>query len=53
MLPRLIYFREASSTHLIQNDKLAYSSETKIIDAKNGDYGYDMFLICNRTIIKF
>jgi hypothetical protein len=38
---------------IVRNDKLAYSLETKKIGAKNGDYGYDVFLICSRTIIKF
>jgi hypothetical protein len=38
---------------IVQNDRLAYSFETKMIGAKYSDYGYDVFLICSRTIIKF
>jgi hypothetical protein len=26
---------------IVQNDRLAYSSETKMNGAKNGDYGHD------------
>jgi hypothetical protein len=33
---------------MVRNDKVAYSSKTKMIGAKNGDYGYDVFLICSR-----
>jgi hypothetical protein len=38
---------------IVQNDRLAYSFETKMIGATYGDYGYDVFLIYSRTIIKF
>jgi hypothetical protein len=38
---------------IVQIDRLAYSFETKMIGATYGDYGYDVFLICSRTIIKF
>ena len=36
-----------------QNDKLVFAFETQMIGAENGEYGYDVFLICNSTIIKF
>jgi hypothetical protein len=38
---------------IVQNDRFVYSFETKMIGAKYGDYGYDVFFICSRTIIKF
>jgi hypothetical protein len=34
----------------VLNERLEYSSQTKMIGAENGGYGYDVFLICSRTI---
>ena len=53
LLPRLIYFREASSVHYSLEWQVGIFFYKKMIGAKNGDYEYDVFLICNRTIIKF